>query len=292
MKRSGFIALGALLLAGSASASESLCGACKVELFAKCGGFLEGITVDPQGGLWAVDLLSGNVLSIGEDGKCAVRGNTGGQPNGAKFGPDGQLWIADKQRGLLRMNPHSGEIAEVAAYLGNERLRGTNDLVFDAKGGVYFTEPYGSDALDPDGRLLYLPPGPNAAVRVVGEGLAFPNGVVIAPDGRTVYVGEFARKRIVSLPAVDNTDPFGMAWVVAYTTGGIGPDGMTLTQDGVLLAANFSAGEVLVFDRTGRPMGSIVLPGGPMVTNVAIRGEWLYATEASRGEIWRVRLTR
>jgi hypothetical protein len=28
-----------------------------------------------------------------------------------------------------------------------------------------------------------------------------------------------------------------------------------------------------------------------MVTNVAIRGEWLYVTEGSRGEVWRVRLT-
>jgi gluconolactonase len=78
--------------------------------------------------------------------------------------------------------------------------------------------------------------------------------------------------------------------VMAITSGGIGPDGMTLTPDGILIAANFNAGEVLAFDANGHPHGKVTVPGGLMVTNVAIGGEWLYMTEGSRGEVWRVRL--
>lgn len=267
-----------------------LCKQCKVELFATCGGFLEGATFDASGVLWVVDLFSGKVFSVSNSGVCTERGNTGGQPNGAKFGPDGKLWIADKVRGLLRMEPSTGAVTVVVDSFRNERLRGLNDLFFDAAGGVYVTEPYGSDALDPDGRLFYLPPGPNARLQLVAGDMAFPNGVVLTTDGLNVLVGEFARKRILSLPAIGNTNDFDLPYVAAYTSRGIGPDGMTLTSNGILLVANFNAGEVLAFDRTFLLLGRIKIPGGPFVTNVALRGDSLFVTEASQGQIWRVRL--
>jgi gluconolactonase len=280
------------LTVAAAAAVPELCGECRMEKFAACGGFLEGVTVDSSNGLWAVDLLSGKVLSIADNGVCTERGNTKGQPNGAKFGPDGQLWIADKQRGLLRMNPQTGVVTSVVTSHRIEQLRGLNDLIFDAKGGVYFTEPYGSSALKPDGRLFYLPPGQNAKPVVVADNLAFPNGVVLANNGTAVWVGEYARKRIISVPAIGSTDDFEVPYVIANTVGGVGPDGMLLRADGVLFAANFRAGEIIAFDAVGKPMGSIKVPGGLMTTNVAIRGEWLYVTEGSRGEIWRVKLLK
>jgi len=158
------LALGACSAAAlsAAPAAGPVCGTCAIEKFASCGGFLEGATIDSRGGLWVVDLLGGRVLSVGDDGKCIEKANTGGQPNGAKFGPDGQLWIADKLLGLLRMDLTTGKITPVATTYRNERLRGLNDMIFDAAGGVYVTEPYGSDALKPDGRLFYLPPGKDA----------------------------------------------------------------------------------------------------------------------------------
>jgi gluconolactonase len=273
-----------------ASATRPLCTDCRIEKFATCGGFLEGATLDARGGLWVVDLLGGRILSVADDGRCTERGNTGGQPNGAKFGPDGQLWIADKALGLLKFDTGTGKVTPLVSSYRTERLRGVNDLAFDADGGVYFTEPYGSNALKPDGRLFYLPPGPDARLQVVADALAFPNGVVVTPSGANVWVGEYARKRITSLPAATSRDDFDVPYVVASTTGGVGPDGMTLLPDGRLVAANFNAGEVIAFDPQGRPLGSVRIPGGPMTTNVVLRGEWLYVTEASRGEIWRIRV--
>src|SRR5690606_26680960 len=150
----------------------SICGECRAELFATCGGFLEGATFAADGTLWVVDLTSGNILTVRERG-CEVRGNTGGAPNGAKFHRDGRLFIADKDRGVLAFDPASGALEVVADTYRAERLRGTNDLVFDADGGLYFTGPYGSSAIDPDGRLFYLPPGESASLTVAADGLAF-----------------------------------------------------------------------------------------------------------------------
>lgn len=295
MKRKlSVIPLAMLFVAAAQAAVPELCGECKVEKFATCGGLLEGATVDASGGLWAVDLLSGRVMSITDNGKCTERANTGGQPNGAKFGPDGMLWIADKQKGLLKMDPRTGTITSVVNTFRNEQLRGLNDLAFDSKGGVYFTEPYGSSALKPDGRVFYLPAGKDARLQLVSDGLAFPNGIAVSNDGENILVGEFALKRITSLVSPVSTNPFEFALVAVTTQGGYGPDGMLLRPDGILLAANFRAGEVLVWDAARRPMGSIRLPAdaGHDTTNVAIRAGWLYITEGDKGEIWRVRLNK
>jgi len=285
-----------LLLAAPAAlaAIPELCGECRVEKFATCGGLLEGMTVDKAGGLWAVDLKSGKVLAIGDDGRCTARGNTGGQPNGAKFAPDGMLWIADKQKGLLKMDPRSGTVTPVVNNFHNEQLRGLNDLVFDARGGVYFTEPYGSSALKPDGRVFYLPPGKDQHLQLVAASLAFPNGIALSNDGNTLLIGEFALKRITQMPSLASTNEFEFPLVFATSQAGYGPDGMLMRGDGTLLAANFRAGEVLAWDAAGHPLGSIRLPAGAGLdtTNVAIRAGWLYITEGDKGEIWRVRLTK
>ena len=284
---SGLMWTGAAL----AAVPSSLCGECRLEKYAHCGGFLEGATVDRSNQLWVVDLLSGRVLQVNADGSCSTRANTGGQPNGAKFGPDGQLWIADKQLGLLRLDPATNKITAVTNTYRAEKLRGLNDIVFDKAGGLYFTEPYGSNALKPDGRLFYLPPGPDARLQVVAANLAFPNGVVLTRDGNTLLIGEYALKRITSMPIPSSRNDFEATYVWATTSGGIGPDGMLMLADGTLLAANFEGGEVLAFDTHGRSLGTIPVPAGPQVTNLAVRDDWLYVTEGSSGDVWLVRLT-
>lgn len=279
-------------VAASAAPPAQLCGECRLEKYAHCGGFLEGATVDRDNQLWVVDLLSGRVMQVNADGTCTTRANTGGQPNGAKFGPDGQLWIADKLLGLLRIDPKSGVVTPVVSSYRAEKLRGLNDIAFDKAGGVYFTEPYGSNALKPDGRLFYLPPGPTSKLQVVAANLAFPNGVVVSRDGNTLLVGEYALKRITSLPVPNTPNDFDTTYVWATTSGGVGPDGLMLLADGTLLAANFDAGEVLAFDANGRALGSIAVPAGPRVTNLAVRDDWLYVTEGASGDVWRVRLLK
>lgn len=271
---------------------DEICGNCRVEIFAECGGFLEGATFDRSGQLWAVDLLSGNVLRIDENRECQVEGNTGGQPNGAKFHRDGRLFIADKLRGILAFDPSDDSISVVADIYRAEKIRGTNDLVFDADGGLYFTEPYGSSALDTDGRVFFLPPGDGARLEVHVDDLAFPNGIALAANEDFLYVGEYAKKRILSVPSASSTSDFDVAHVAAYTEGGVGPDGFAFDSDGNLYAAMFQGGEVRVIDAEHYYVGSIQLPddAGTFVTNLAFDKDYLYITEASAGVIYRVRV--
>jgi gluconolactonase len=285
------MSLGGAAVSGAARHDiAQICGECRVEKFATCGGFLEGATFDRAGTLWAVDLLSGNVLRVDGRGQCHVEATTGGAPNGAKFHRDGRLFIADKNLGIVAYDPTTDKITTVADTYRAERIRGTNDLVFDADGGLYFTEPYGSSALDADGRVLYLPPGPNASLTVAVDRLAFPNGIALSADGANLVIGEFANKRILSVPSLRSTNAFDVAHVIAYTEGGIGPDGMAFDDAGNLYAAIFQGGEVRVIGADRFPYGSIVLPegAGNGVTNLAFKEGYLYITEGTQGVIWRV----
>jgi sugar lactone lactonase YvrE len=289
-----FVQAAAALPALAADRHEiaEICGDCKLEKFATCGGFLEGATFDRSGTLWVVDLMSGNVIRIDDGGTCHVEASTGGAPNGAKFHRDGRLFIADKNLGVIAYDPATKKFATIADTYRAERIRGTNDLVFDANGGLYFTEPYGSSTLDPDGRVFYLPPGPNAELVVVADRVAFPNGIALTANGANVFVGEFASKRVLSLPAVGSTNAFDIAHVHVNTEGGTGPDGFGFDADGNLYTAIFQGGEIRVFDPAGFAYGSIVLPegAGPSVTNLAFKDNRLYITEAAQGVVWRVQV--
>lgn len=286
-----------LLLSGMVGASVSAVSQdtapesfARPELFAACGGFLEGVVVDPSGAVWVLELFGDQILSVSQEGECVKVGSTGGVPNGAKWTAEGTLLIAD-MNGLFGFDPESGETRIVADRFAGEPLTGLNDLSIDRHGGVYFTAPWGSSVLEPTGRVFYLPPGASEP-ELLADGLAFPNGIAVHPRDPVVLVAEFAGKRILSLPAAGEADASALPHVYAYTQGGVGTDGMIFDDAGRLFAANLGTGEVLAFGADGVPIGSIRLPNsaGRSVTNLAIGNGYLYITEAERGEIYRVSL--
>ncbi len=283
------IAAGAALLGAPALAGDLYCADCAVRKVATCGGFLEGMNVDADGTLWVVDMFGNNILTVGTDGTCTEQGKAGGRPNGAKFAADGALIIADGE-GITRFDPADGSLSVLADNFDGEPLRELNDLAIDAEGGIYFTAPIGSHMANPTGRVFYLAPGSDAPELVQG-GLAFPNGVALAPGGQVVYAGEFAEAQVLAMPT-QGAGGLRITNIHARTAGGIGPDGMTVGPDGTLYAAVFQAGKVSVFAPNGEPLGDIPLPegAGTFTTNVAVHEGALYITEASLGEVWRAEL--
>jgi gluconolactonase len=71
-------------------------------------------------------------------------------------------------------------------------------------------------------------------------------------------------------------------------SGGIGPDGMALDQDGNLAVCHPGLGVVWLFDRYGEPVLRIDSPAGRMTTNCAFggpEGRTLFITESETGSI-------
>lgn len=303
MKKSGslgvFGLLAGLAIALPAAAEgrhtiDEICtGDCKWEKVATCEGFIEGINVDDEGGIYVLGYMTGQILKV-EGESCTQIGAASGSPNGAKLDAGGNLIVTDRTGGLQKVDLETGEREVLHTMVGTAQFRGLNDLVIDSQGGMYFSEPYGSNALNKVGKVYYLGPDEGAVPEVFAEGLAFPNGLAISANGLRVYIAEYGQNRVISVPSKLETNIHETPFVFARMVGGIGPDGMTVDSEGNLYAAHFQAGEVVVFDKLGFPYGALPLPEGAQsfTTNVAIHDGYLYLTEALQNVIWRMPISK
>ncbi len=257
------------------------------------GTFIEGPEFDSKGQLWVVGMLSGEILKV-ENGKLTPAGEKFSQPNGAKFGADGFLYVTDRSGELYKFNTATGERTTIATKCGPAHFRGLNDLAFDKYGGIYFTEPYGSNATETTGKVYYLPPGENAAPQLFLDNLAYPNGIAVSADGQFVYIGEFAKNRVISAPSLHVINKEEVPCVFQQYEGGIGPDGLMTDKEGNLYTAHFKAGEIMICDASGFRYGALRLPekAGTFSTNMTIHSGYLYVTESSNNEIWRIKIKK
>lgn len=260
------------------------------EAVARCGGFLEAPTRLPDGDLAVSDPVGGRILRIDAKGACRPILQGGDLPNGQTLDAAGRLVVA-RRGGLMLVDPATGQSTPLVERYQGQPLGIANDLALDRHGGIYFTVPGTSSLLQGDGRVFYLPAGATEP-ELVASGLAFPNGVAVAPDGDSIRVAEFAVKRILYIPTRHSKRRFNVPHVFAHTQGGVGPDGLTYGDDGTLYAANIEAGTISRWTPTGTALPDLRLPAsaGPLVTNVLVEGQWLYATEAAQGVVWRIRL--
>ena len=170
---------------------------------------------------------------------------TYGRPLGLAFDPsDRWLYVADAERGLMRTDKQ-GHLEQIVDTTADGRDLGlVDDLAVGRDGAVYFTSASDNWALadyegavlahDRTGRLLRYRPAAKT-LDVLDEGLAFANGVAVAPDGRYVYVAQTTDYSVLRYPiAADGA--VGPAERFAERLPGF-PDGLGFDGRGRLWAA-------------------------------------------------------
>jgi gluconolactonase len=289
----------AAVVALVAAADLPPAAAVKPVKIAEVPGYCEGIVFDRAGIGYVSDTQHGKIYRLDKDGKTSVWAETTA-PNGHKVLADGTHLVCDK--GAVRLIAADGKkIRDAAAECDGKPLRAPNDLTIDPKGGFYFTDPGGSDVKNPIGTVHYV--DPQGKVHLVAGGLAFPNGIVLRPDGRTLIVGESGYNRVLAYP-VQGPGKVGARRVLATLPSKQGdqidnaPDGMALDEDGDLFIAHYGMHTVQVLGPEGKLLRSY--PGGNLTTsNVAFGGpamDQLYITGAladektSKGAVWRLDL--
>ncbi|WP_338472351.1 SMP-30/gluconolactonase/LRE family protein [Niallia sp. XMNu-256] len=256
------------------------------------GRFMEGINFDRKGNIWMVSPMSGELLTIEKDKVVSVV-EEGIVPVGAKIHKDGRIFMTDLNGKIIAYDPIAKKTETVVNTYEGKPLNGLNDLVFDEKGGLYFTEPMGSSATHPVGRVFYLP-ADSTEPELFAENIAYPNGVVISADGQRVYISEFDKNRLLSIPSKKAEKSPETPFVFGSFEGGIGPDGLAVDTDGNVYVAHFQAGEIVVLDANGFKYGTIRLPedAGTFTTNLAFNDGYLYITESSKNEVWRIKVKK
>jgi gluconolactonase len=202
----------------------------ELEVIATDLGFPEGPAFLDDGSVLAVEVEGGRVVRA-EDGKVSVVAEPGGGPNGLALRNGSTVTVANNG-GFLWTNvggmripiDHDRQTNEPPGFSGGwiedidlasglatrlhseykgRPLRGPNDLVFDATGGLWFTD-HGKARLDSVDRGALFYAAPDGELKRVAFPLLGPNGVGLSPDGSVVYVAETYTGR---LWAWDLTEP-------------------------------------------------------------------------------------
>lgn len=271
----------------------------------------EGPCLSPGGVLHVVE-LAGGVIARVEGGRRVVA-RTSGSPNGAAFAHDGSMYFCNNGGnwgpnastggvpGLggaiprLQVLRSSGAVEDILTEADGASLNGPNDIAIDADGVLWFTDPAWAErdasgsapaSASPPGAVYRVDPG-DGAVRRVADGLVFPNGLAITPDGAGVIVGETGTGRLLHYPTTLDAD--GLAEPTVFAELGVTayPDGMAFDAEGTLLVAGTGSGLLFVVAPTGDVIDEIEMRD-PDVTNVCFAGDdgrTLIITEASTGRV-------
>ncbi len=191
------------------------------------------------------------------------------RPSGLGWLPDGRLLVVSMEdKRVLRMEP-DGRLA-LHADLSGLVPRRLNDMIVDAQGRAYV----GNFGFELDGVEAPVPTvlvrvDPNGASRVVAQDLLFPNGMVIAAEGRTLIVAETWGARLTAFD-IDADGNLSQRRIWAQLEGGAVPDGICLDAEGAIWVASPTTtgclrvregGEVLQRIDTGRGAFACALGG-------------------------------
>ena len=157
--------------------------------------------------------------------------------------------------------PKGSEETLTSSFDGKPYIR-PNDIVVDKKGGVYFTDCYQIGATrspnDLPQAVYYITPD-KKTIRVADD-IRRPNGIVLSPDEKTLYVNDWDSPNLVSYEVqgdgtLKNRKNFGTFDVKQETDHGLvsGADGLCIDGAGNTFATT-PAG-VQVFDAKGEHLG-------------------------------------
>ena len=265
-------------------------------------GYCEGVVFDKTGDAFISDTQNGNIYRVSTKSGVASLWAKTGAPNGHKILADGTHLVCDgSHHAVLHLDADGRIISKASSEYDGKPLRAPNDLTLDPKGGFYFTDPGGSNETNPIGTVHYV--DPQGKTHLVADKLAFPNGIILRPDGKTLLVGESGHNRIIAYE-VHSPGRVGPMKVFADLPTKQGdqianaPDGMCLDQDGNLYVAHYGMHQVQVLSPEGKLLRRY--PGGNLTTsNVAFGGpkmDQLYITGAlvdektSKGALFRLNL--
>lgn len=292
--------LSVVLLAPAADPPFVAPGA-RLEKLWSAGEFTEGPAEGPDGAIYFSD-IGNRIMRFDPKTKATTAfRDPSGRSNGLKFDARGRLVACEGANTgggrRISVTEKDGTVRTLADKFEGKRFNSPNDLCLDAAGRVYFSDPryVGSEPRELDHESVYRV-DPDGKVTRLPADVKKPNGLVLSPDGKTLYVSDHAAdpaggRQLVAFPL--NADGTVGPRKVLYDFGkGRGIDGMTVTTDGMIVATAGTgpAGGIYFFAPEGKQLGFLPTPEDP--NNCCFGGpdrRTLYITAGK--SLYRVQLT-
>jgi len=246
--------------------------------------FLEGPVFDGDGNLYVTDIPYGRIFRIDPSGAWTLVAEYDGEPNGMKW-MGGELLVTDYKNGLVAVDPATGKARDYLRRRNTESFKGVNDLVFDSKGNVYFTDQGQTGLHDPTGRVYRLAPG--GRLDMLLANCPSPNGVVLSADEKVLFVAMTRGNCVWRMPLLpDGSVTKAGQFFTSY--GPSGPDGLAMDEAGRLVVCNPGLGVAWVVNAHGEPVEVLRAAPGTSLTNVAYGGpgnRTAFFTDSTEGRI-------
>jgi gluconolactonase len=262
--------------------------------------FPEGPIAMRDGSVLVVEIKRGVLSRIDADGRVTVVAETGGGPNGAAIGPDGAVYVCNNGGfewhemagftvpgnqpagyvggSIQRVDLTTGRVDTLYTACDGHSLRGPNDLVFDRRGGFWFTDHGKIRERDRDHGGLYYARPDGSLIREVVHPLDAPNGVGLSPDGRRLYVAETFTGRVWQWEVVGPGElasgmPLapGGATLLAGLPGFQLLDSLAVDADGNVCVATLVKGGITILSTFGEVLAHVAT-GDPLTTNICFGG--------------------
>ena len=185
----------------------------------------------------------------------------------ASFFNHGKTYFADNGTGSIRSLGQNNQWTLLhQENLLEDKRRKPNDLVVDRLGGVYFT-------LTGPGEVVYV--SPKGKAQTVTSKIQTPNGLILSPDERTLYVSEYVPKKILSFKVEENGALSAKKLFAQMDDGQPdlkGADGMCVDRAGNVYCAGPK--DIWIWDSKGKLLDKIGCP--ERAVNCAFGGTQLH----------------
>jgi gluconolactonase len=291
--------LAALAIGASAFADDApspLPNRVEPRLLVRGISFAEGPTFDSKGNLFFVNYKgNGNIgrrtpagdvevwLRLPDAPAAPGRKALRAFPFGLKADRHDRLIAADYGgRRLLRISADK-KVETLADSYDGRPFNNPNDVCLDRAGNIYFTDPQGPDKGSAGSIYRFATTG--RLTRLHG-GLKYPNGLVVSPDQKTLYVAQTWTRSLVAFDLGKDGTLSRQRLVHQFKTPTV--DGLALDVQGRIWVARLDNKSVDVLSPDGKLLASYPV-GGDRVTNLAWRDRSLYVTVAGKvGAIYRL----
>ena len=267
-----------IALIGAEPTADFLKPGAKLEKLWDQGSFTEG-------GAWTGDALL--FSDIGDrimkydltTGKVTPWRDPSGRANGLIFDPQGRLIAAEGSNtgGLRRVSitDLNGTVRTLADRFEGKRFNSPNDVAVDKLGRVYVSDPryVGNEPRDLDFEGVFRI-DLDGSVHRLETTAQKPNGLVISPDNKTLYIADNgpARRALIAVN-LDDQGHTSHPRILQDFGKGRGIDGMTITLDGKIIATAGQGDQagVLILSPLGKILSLIPTPEAP--ANVEFGGK-------------------
>ncbi|MCU1262020.1 MAG: gluconolactonase [Bryobacterales bacterium] len=208
-----------------------------IERLATDFGFVEGPVWSKDGFLIFSDIYNSRIMKLAAPGNPVIYRNYTNAANGNTLDAEGRLYSCERDGRRVTRMEKDGRLTVIASEWQGKRLNSPNDVAVRRDGHIYFSDPASKAVLEPqqlgfNGVYHITPQG---AISLISSKMKRPNGVAIAPDGRTLYVADSEERKILAYDLDANGDASRERVFLSGIEGT--PDGFRVAENGNLYIA-------------------------------------------------------